>query len=270
MLLWCGVFKTTEVIREHKISPSAAFFMSWAMFCLVFFSTSQSKLPGYVLPAIPAISICVVRIYVGKAPSRRLRFRIVQYLAAISFLGVALVLGIFARTSHQPSHVAAGAASLIMALIGGTNLILGIFGPAKMDDRLTSFMAGLSVLPLLLALLLSASLLPSFFFEDPSGRSIANTLLAKGIPAKRVFVHAMRRGQQYSLSFYLHHEVRSWDQQHPTEGYLLTDKSDCKYLIPETWDCGEVPFDLQSTGRFLFHVMPAGSVAGAPRGGKLE
>jgi 4-amino-4-deoxy-L-arabinose transferase-like glycosyltransferase len=270
MLLWCGVFKTTEVIRGHKISPSAAFFMLWAMFCLVFFSTSQSKLPGYVLPAIPAISICVVRIYVGKAPSRRLRFRIVQYLAAISFLGVALVLGIFARTSHQPSHVAAGAASLIMALIGGTNLILGIFGPAEMDDGLTSFMAGLSVLPLLLALLLSASLLPSFFFEDPSGRSIANALLAKGIPAKRVFVRAMRRGQQYSLSFYLHQEIRSWDQQHPTEGYLLTDKSDCKYLIPETWDCGEVPFDLQSTGRFLFHVMPAGSVAGAPGGGKLE
>jgi hypothetical protein len=80
----------------------------------------------------------------------------------------------------------------------------------------------------------------------------------------------MRRGQQYSLSFYLHQEIRSWDQQHPTEGYLLTDKSDCKYLIPETWDCGEVPFDLQSTGRFLFHVMPAGSVAGAPGGGKLE
>ena len=157
-----------------------------------------------------------------------------------------------------------------MALIGVTNLILGIFGPAEMDDRLPSLMAGLSVLPLLLALLLSASLLPSFFFEDPSGRSIANTLLAKGIPAERVFVHAMRRGQQYSLSFYLHQEIRSWNEQHPTEGYLITGINNCKYLIPATWDCSEVPFDLQSTGRFLFHVMPAGSMGGASRRGELE
>jgi len=35
--------------------------VSWALFCILFFSVSQSKLPGYVLPAVPAIAMIMSR-----------------------------------------------------------------------------------------------------------------------------------------------------------------------------------------------------------------
>ena len=40
--------------REWKDSP-ALFFGAWAIFPALFFSFSESKLPGYVLPAIPPV-----------------------------------------------------------------------------------------------------------------------------------------------------------------------------------------------------------------------
>ena len=37
-------------------SRSLIFFLAWLLFPLVFFSLSRSKLPGYVLPSLPAVA----------------------------------------------------------------------------------------------------------------------------------------------------------------------------------------------------------------------
>ncbi|MGH9744416.1 MAG: ArnT family glycosyltransferase, partial [Candidatus Acidiferrum sp.] len=50
-LLWSTVQGTRELIRTRNLSVQSAYLLSWAVFCVVFFSASQSKLPGYVLPA---------------------------------------------------------------------------------------------------------------------------------------------------------------------------------------------------------------------------
>jgi 4-amino-4-deoxy-L-arabinose transferase-like glycosyltransferase len=44
--------------REKSWRDSPGFFVAcWAIFTFIFFSASQSKLPGYILPAIPALAI---------------------------------------------------------------------------------------------------------------------------------------------------------------------------------------------------------------------
>ncbi len=44
--------------REKSWHKSPGFFAAcWVMFTIVFFSASQSKLPGYILPAIPALAL---------------------------------------------------------------------------------------------------------------------------------------------------------------------------------------------------------------------
>ena len=48
--------------REKSWVDSPGFFFAcWAVFPIIFFSASQSKLPGYILPAIPALALlCAV------------------------------------------------------------------------------------------------------------------------------------------------------------------------------------------------------------------
>ena len=49
------VVRTLGTSRETPAGPLSLFFAIWALFTLLFFTVSQSKLPGYILPAIPAI-----------------------------------------------------------------------------------------------------------------------------------------------------------------------------------------------------------------------
>src|SRR5207249_12322890 len=57
VLPWTGIFlfSLVKVVvnlwRTRYISESTLFLICWAGFCVLFFSVSQSKLPGYILPA---------------------------------------------------------------------------------------------------------------------------------------------------------------------------------------------------------------------------
>ena len=46
-------------VRNDRVSHASLlhFFICWALFPVVFFSISQSKLPGYILPALPPLAI---------------------------------------------------------------------------------------------------------------------------------------------------------------------------------------------------------------------
>ena len=81
-------------------------------------------------------------------------------------------------------------------------------------------------------------------------------------------VQKMRRGQRYSLSFYLRQEIPEWDPKHPLTGYVLTGGN---RLAPEefqTFEYAEVPFDFEKTGFRLYQVRP--SIGGAPGGGETK
>ncbi len=73
-------------------SPLAAFAFAWLLVPLIFFSFSGSKLPGYILPALPAALILAamsVEDFVRKSARREFAM---QFLAFITFAAVALSL----------------------------------------------------------------------------------------------------------------------------------------------------------------------------------
>src|SRR6185437_6264864 len=63
VLLWPAASKGLDLLRAKSGNPKAwrcspgLFFACWAVFPIIFFSFSQSKLPSYILPAIPAIAL---------------------------------------------------------------------------------------------------------------------------------------------------------------------------------------------------------------------
>jgi 4-amino-4-deoxy-L-arabinose transferase-like glycosyltransferase len=107
--------------------------LAWAAFIVLFFSASGSKLPGYILPAYPALALILGR-YLSQAPTRRLALMIFPVAAA------ALALGAFAwyaplkareewtrllYVEAQPFGYAAAAILFLTSIAGGFLMLRG-------------------------------------------------------------------------------------------------------------------------------------------------
>src|SRR5438094_5360264 len=58
-IFWTAMEGSARVAESKKITPHTLFLLSWSEFVVLFFSLSQSKLPGYVLPSIPSLYLMV-------------------------------------------------------------------------------------------------------------------------------------------------------------------------------------------------------------------
>jgi 4-amino-4-deoxy-L-arabinose transferase-like glycosyltransferase len=70
-LLYAGLHRITRW-KELQQEPQAPvlFLLSWVGLIFVFFSISQSKLPGYFLPAMVPLSILMGKVWTGSEPNR--------------------------------------------------------------------------------------------------------------------------------------------------------------------------------------------------------
>jgi len=268
IFLWLLVKGIANLARTRRTAESTWLLICWAGFCLLFFSVSQSKLPGYILPAFPAIGLLMTRGFTPFVQAYSRSFRLVPLTSALFlFVLFGLVSVATPRFSHgnQKFGIAVG---LVVAAMGAANLVLGIFFSWPRVSQSRQLAAASCVLPVLLAVSLTDKLLPSLFLSDPSGRSLARELRVRKIPVDKLAVTPMNRGLLYSLNFYLQGEVRNWDQEHPTDGYVITRIAGCKRLAPPPFTCEEIPINLESTGRFLYRVSWASSADSHPRSGQ--
>jgi len=254
LFLWSVTEGTVKLWRTRSTSASTWLFLCWAGFCLIFFSISKSKLPGYILPSIPALCLIVTRACVTLTSTHRKSFRFSLITAAVFlFLLLALVRMVTPHIAFGNARFGA-IAGLITALMAAANIFLGIFYPSWSATDLRKLLAASAVVPILLALSLTDVLLSSYFHWDPSGRALSEEIRRSGIPGQGLLARTMSRGQRYSLSFYLHNEVTEWEAEHPREGYLLTGSKYCRGILGSDLRCEEIPFNSQKTGFFLYRI----------------
>jgi 4-amino-4-deoxy-L-arabinose transferase-like glycosyltransferase len=255
-LLWSG-FDGAVHWRKRQVSPLALFLIVWAAFCLLFFSTSQSKLPGYILPALPPLALLLAKSYVSASTQSSKTFRWLQYsVGAAAILAAIILCSVPFSASKITGHAANGAA-WVLALLGIANLILAI--PARHQSS-GFLLSPTCVFPVLLIVLMFRPLAADFLPHDPSGRSLAveveklqPTADAQGVG---IYVAGMKRGQQFSLSFYLHREIPDWESTHPKDGFVILPlrSPSCGPPIIPPWSCSPNPIELGSTGWFAYRV----------------
>ena len=87
--------------RREPGAHAAVFLASWALVPLVFFSLSQSKLPGYYLPALPAVALAAGLLLAGARRNEALRQTATRaaVAAGVLLLALAAALVIGARPS---------------------------------------------------------------------------------------------------------------------------------------------------------------------------
>ena len=206
------------------------FLVLWALIPIVFFSFSQSKLPGYILPSIPPITILTGDYLFRRRQAGLNRWVLVGHAVLSGVMTMfALLLPWFVTHGKQMPPVralvvavlaAAGAALLILIVVKG-------FGVARL--RLVTS----GVLMVLVVFLYGVG--P--FFGIPaigqtkrviqlldraySARPLAERLTTLAPGDETVAVFRVRRDMEYGLSFYRNREVVNYEESGVPDGQHL-------------------------------------------------
>jgi 4-amino-4-deoxy-L-arabinose transferase-like glycosyltransferase len=260
LLSLSAAFGILRIGRERIVSPATALLCCWSLFCLLFFSISKSKLPGYILPAVPPIALLMVQAFLRTVPLSTKYFRWFQALWGFLLAVAADFLFFYLGRTHSSEITARASrnAGLILATFALANLLLATYW-TRFESRIP--IARFCTLPLLLLTLFVPKMLPGLFLYDPSGRTLAFEIVAQRLPAD-LYVGPMHRGQHFSLNFYLHREVETWDKENPKAGFLLMGSKFCQELMKPPWTCSNDPIYLPASGSFIFRVGPANSLDG--------
>ncbi len=268
LAVWSLLVGSGQFWRSKQLSPNSHFFLTWALFCLIFFSISKSKLPGYILPAIPAIAVLMTRCRFTLASGRS------RSLAMSLFVSSLFFACCFAIVEYLAPHVSRGnvdfgvATGIILGALSVSNLLLGIGTSFWSKGRFGPGLAASCVLPILFAVANTDKLLPSFFYWDPSGKALSDGLQRRAIPSDALFVSKnMNRGLHYSLNFYLHQEISDWDGSNPHQGYLLQGGKHPRSQVGSDFTFEEVALDSEKTDYFLYKVQ-CQSATGHPGSGQ--
>ncbi|MGA3031679.1 MAG: glycosyltransferase family 39 protein [Terracidiphilus sp.] len=197
------------------------FLVVWSFIPVVFFSFSQSKLPGYILPAIPPITI-LTGDYLFRRRQQGLNRWILLGHAALcgaTTITVLLLPWFVSHGAHMPPPHAAGAAAL--AGIGAGLLILIVtkgFGVARLRSAtcwilvvLVFFLYGVG--PFFgVPAIASTKRVIHLLDRTYSARALA-AQIADLVPASEtVAVFRVRRDVEYGLAFYRNREAANYEE----------------------------------------------------------
>lgn len=252
-LLWAIVTGTRSLLRGARLSAMSRFLLSWASFCLVFFTISRSKLPGYILPAIPAIGLLLARAIVKLGPTRRWSFALISLVP-----GIALAVLFFELFSHNDQILKKAVAytpavELAIAAIGAANILLALLYLAP--RRNLAMIA--AVVPVLFAMFMVDDALPFTPISSQSARYLADQIRADEVPLAKLRVAVLKRSTRYGLNFYLHTDLPDLTRTLHSDVYLLTTaRATCDKMPPEV-KCEDMwQRTADSDGITLLHLTP--------------
>ncbi len=193
------------------------FLTIWAVFPVVFFSLSHSKLPGYILPAIPPCAMLT-----GEYLFRRRAERVANPIALIHALlagalggAVLLLPQLVLAPKKWPPHAAlylAGGVALAVAFL----LFLGIrrFGYGLVRPLTTAA----TLLSLWFILRAASPSLDAAY----SARSVESYLESLPVQEKTVAIFRARRDVEYGLGFYRNQPIFNYDRKEiPAGAHIL-------------------------------------------------
>jgi 4-amino-4-deoxy-L-arabinose transferase-like glycosyltransferase len=271
VLFWSLLFGTLRYLPVRRPSPQTILLLTWPFFCLLFFSLSKSKLPGYLLPAIPAIGLILARSvsYLVAQAEKTFRWLLITFSLTSALVAAGLLVLAHPFPIARPLGFASISAACVFLLFGLANFLL-----ANKENAGTSLRhaAPFCVVPILLLAGTFQSVAMPWLRYDPSGKTLAREIQTNQIPIDHLFVQPMPRGQQFSLNFYLHHETQNWNPDSPKDGYLLLSSKSCNARVKLPWICATVPLELSSSGWLVYKVERielAGGLNGGNAGDKL-
>ncbi len=208
------------------------FLVLWALIPIVFFSFSQSKLPGYILPSLPPITI-LSGDFLFRSRARGLQRWVLIGHAILVAVITAAVLLLPWFVVHGAKQIPPGRATAVAAVsaVSAAALILLVvnrWGVARLRVAtccvvvvLELFLYGVGPffgIPGVAASKRTIDLLDRYYSARPLAERIASIVPA----SETVAVFRVRRDVEYGLAFYRNHEVVNYDESGvPDEEHVL-------------------------------------------------
>ncbi len=197
------------------------FLVLWTLFPIVIFSLSHSKLPGYILPSIPPLTI-LTGDYINRIRLKGLNLWLLLLHALLSATTIVLVLLLPWHITHPggkppvsillPALSSGLAAALLILVVvarfGVTRLRIATMVPLVV---MLFFIFGVGPffgLPAVTATKKNIRLLDAAY----SARPLAAIISQIERPNEGVSVYKVRRDVEYGLSFYRNHQVENYEQ----------------------------------------------------------
>jgi 4-amino-4-deoxy-L-arabinose transferase-like glycosyltransferase len=196
------------------------FLVLWAMVPIVFFSFSESKLPGYILPAVPPLTI-LAGDYLNRIRSRGLKpWLLVLHAVLTGILSMFVLL--MPLHLRNPEAIPPGIAILAASLVGFAVVVFILITVARFGLKRLRIA---TMVPMVVLLLYIFGVGPLFGVGPVpntkhninlmdmtfSSRPLAHILNEINPPPGGVAVWRVRRDVQYGISFYRNHRVVNYD-----------------------------------------------------------
>jgi 4-amino-4-deoxy-L-arabinose transferase-like glycosyltransferase len=207
------------------------FLVIWAFIPIIFFSFSQSKLPGYILPSIPPITILTGDyLYRKRAPGLN-RWVLGGHATLLGLMTVfTLLLPWFvihgpvmppARPIAIACISAAGAALLVIVVVKGFGVARLRVATSGVLVILVLFLYGVG--PFFgIPAIQSTKRVIKLLDRSYSARPLAHKLLDFAPANETVAVFRVRRDMEYGLAFYRNHQVVNYEETGvPPEQHIL-------------------------------------------------
>ena len=258
VLPWTAVFLWSLIVgvprlRSGKLSSPTIFLLCHATFCIAFFTISKSKLPGYILPALPPIGLILARACTFLASVKRWSFALPSLASAALF--AAIFVASLKNGDRMLRHLVAFAPlfSLILLLLTLSNLLLSVLSLVR--HRSAAIVA--AVLPFFAAFPIFDVLAPQTPLSIVSPAYIADQIRAEQIPLTSLRFTRLNPATLYGLNFYLRTDLQQWDRDSSREIYLLADGERPCSQLPQDITCSELWGWIEKTDKFeLLHLTP--------------
>jgi 4-amino-4-deoxy-L-arabinose transferase-like glycosyltransferase len=247
-------------------SPMVILLASWSCFCVVFFSISKSKLPGYILPAVPPLGVLLASRFV-RAPRNPKWVGV--FLGAI---GCALVVAateltrqaqVQGSTANLPKAMMLSGVVALLGLVACSNwLLAGAYFMWKYEEVREGFRC-FAIVIVGIALIIWPRFINQYQRGAISPKVVAEGLHQRGTPVGQVFVWKnASRAWRYGASFYLHAEINEWNPNNRQEAYVITGTTACSDLPTNGYESKIVPVKGQAGEWFVCQMIPVSSVGG--------
>jgi len=207
------------------------FFLLWLVIPVVFFSLSRSKLPGYILPGIPAGPLLVaeyVRRHLTDQDRPSVVLNTLHALVAGALLVPALNVAYVVLQHRLPWGRGTMIASVI-ALVIAVGIAITLAG--KLGLRLLYFV---TLIPVVLAVAALLRIGAPVVDETLSARPVARQLSEMETKPISIAVLGVRRETEFGLAFYRNQTVSRYEmRQVPIEEHLLVAPEGTRSAIPQ-------------------------------------
>ena len=229
---WAIFFPTSVYIlsrttgREPRTSSVDLFCFCCALFPLLFFSASRSKLPGYILPSLPMLGMLVARM-LGAADAKLRCSAICSGIASAIVSGFgALLLSVVPNLlpPKLQNFQYVSAYALVSLAITFCFLALSLQANRLSLGRASAAVVGFGLFLFTVFIATGPQTMIRVGVSTQSARDLSRALLASGGNSENLQIVGLTRSTHYQLNFYLHANLQDWDGE-AKPGELLVGRS---------------------------------------------